>query len=156
MIRRPFNWLVLGVLVGAMGCGGGKQQTVNKSAGPEPEFVTVQHILIAFKGSVPDGKKVTRSQEQAQVLAQELYQRAKSGEDFDLLVEEYTDDSFPGVYQIANKDSDANTDQLIFARSQMAESFGDVAFSLSVGQYGMANYDPKKCKYGWHIILRLE
>ncbi len=31
----------------------------------EPERVTVQHILIAFKGSLPDDAKVTRSREDA-------------------------------------------------------------------------------------------
>ena len=154
VIKRLVTWTSLALLVIAMGCGGGK--SVNKSSKEEPDIVTVQHILIAFQGSVPASKNVTRSQAQAQALADSLYQRAKAGEDFDVLVEEYTDDNFPGVYQIANKDSDANSDQLIFARSQMAESFGDVAFSLAVGEIGMAQYDPKKCKYGWHIILRLE
>lgn len=154
MIKQSAVWLALVALLS--GCGGGKQQTVNRSSGPEPDFVTVQHLLVAFQGSVPDSKKVTRSEAEAQTLAIELFHRAKGGEDFDILVEEYTDDSFPGVYQLANKDSDANSDQLIFARSQMAECFGDVAFSLNVGEFGMANYDPKTCKYGWHIILRLE
>ncbi len=31
----------------------------------EPERVTVQHILIAFKGSLPGDQKVTRSKEEA-------------------------------------------------------------------------------------------
>ena len=35
----------------------------------EPERITVQHILIAFKGSIPNDPKVTRSKEDAERLA---------------------------------------------------------------------------------------
>ena len=70
------------------GCGA-KEKTVGDTAGtpekPEPERVTIQHILIAFEGTVP-GKDITRSKEEAQALAQDLFERAKKGEDFDALV----------------------------------------------------------------------
>jgi peptidyl-prolyl cis-trans isomerase D len=145
--------LCLVILLILSGCGA-KEQTTGKPTAEEPDFVTVQHILIAFRGSVPDDK-VTRSKEEAAQLAQALYQRAESGEDFDSLVEEYTDDSFPGVYQMANDASKADPARTIFARNQMAKSFGDVAFSLAVGGVGMAIYHPQDSKYGWHIILRL-
>ena len=152
MFKRVGFALGLVALVAATGCGG-KKTAGGAPGGETPDMVTVQHILIAFEGTVPD---VERSQEEAQMLAQSLYQRAKAGEDFDMLVEEYTDDSFPGVYQMANHDSDANPDMTIFARSAMAKNFGDVAFSLQVGEVGLAEYDPQDCKYGWHVILRLE
>jgi hypothetical protein len=154
MVRRTLCLLGLVVLFVLNGCGA-KEQTTGKPAGKTPDFVTVQHILIAFSGSGA-GDDVTRTQEEAEALAQELYQRAKSGEDFDLLVEEYTDDSFPGVYQMADDESKADPARTILARKQMAKSFGDVAFSLEVGGIGLADYDPDDSKYGWHIILRLK
>jgi foldase protein PrsA len=153
MATRIMCALCLVILLILSGCGA-KEQTTGKPTAKEPDFVTVQHILIAFSGSVPDDE-VTRTQQEAAHLAQELYERAKSGEDFDSLVEEYTDDSFPGVYQMANDESKADPARTIFARKQMAKSFGDVAFSLAVGEIGMASYHPQDSKYGWHVILRL-
>jgi parvulin-like peptidyl-prolyl isomerase len=146
--------LCLVILLILNGCGA-KEQTTGKPKAKEPDFVTVQHILVAFSGSGA-GDEVTRTQGEAAQLAQDLYRRAKSGEDFDMLVEEYTDDSFPGVYEMANDESKADPSRTILARKQMAESFGDVSFSLEVGEVGLANYDPEKSKYGWHIILRIK
>ncbi len=154
MVRRTVYLLGLVILFALNGCGA-KEQTTGKPKAKTPDFVTVQHILIAFSGSGA-GDKVTRTQEEAAALAQELYRRARTGEDFDMLVEEYTDDSFPGVYEMANDASKADPSRTILARKQMAKSFGDVSFSLEVGDIGMANYDPSDSKYGWHIILRLK
>jgi hypothetical protein len=139
------------------GCGA-KEQTVAETPGtpekPEPERVTIQHILVAFKGTVP-GKDITRSREEAQALAGDLFERAKKGEDFDALVKEYTDDAYPGIYAVVNRGGEANPEMQIFARENMVPSFGDVAFSLEAGEIGLASYDPDKSKYGWHIIKRL-
>lgn len=142
-------------LVILIGCGGATQ-TLDRmgSITDEPDFLTVQHILIGFKGSVPD-KDVTRSEEEAKRLAEALFIRAKAGEDFDALVEEYTDDSSPGVYGMANHGQEADDARQIYARSAMAEAFGDVAFSLAVEEIGMTYYDPGRSKYGWHIIKRI-
>jgi hypothetical protein len=67
----------------------------------EPDRVTVQHILIAFKGSIPK-EDVTRTRPEAELLAKEVFERAKKGEDFDALVKEYTDDEYPGIYKMSN------------------------------------------------------
>jgi peptidyl-prolyl cis-trans isomerase B (cyclophilin B) len=40
-------------------------------------------------------------------------------------------------------------------REQMVSSFGDVSFSLKVGEIGMAEYSPTGSRYGWHIIRRV-
>ncbi|MDH3215425.1 MAG: peptidyl-prolyl cis-trans isomerase [Candidatus Krumholzibacteria bacterium] len=154
MARILVCHLCLLILFVVAGCGA-KEQTIGKQMEAEPDYVTVQHVLIAFDGSVPD-KKITRSQDEARRLAEDLFARAKSGEDFDMLVEEYTDDSFPGVYQLANHKAKPDKIKLIFARSQMVSAFGDVAFSLGVGEVGIARYDENRSKYGWHVILRLE
>jgi len=120
----------------------------------EPDHITVQHILIAFKGSIPK-ESVTRTREEAEKLANEIFERAKKGEDFDVLVKEYTDDTYPGVYKMANFNAEPNVDQGESSRSKMVKEFGDVSFKLSVNEIGMAVFSPENSKYGWHIIKRL-
>ena len=119
----------------------------------EPEKVVVQHILIGFKRSIPN-KKLDRSRAQAKALAQDLLRRAQEGEEFDALVKEYTDDQYPGFMLLTNKDAPRvpNGTQ----RSQVVPRFGDVAFSLEVGEVEIANYHAALSPYGWHIIKRLE
>ena len=115
--------------------------------------MTVQHILVGFKNSVR-GKEITRSKSQAKKLAFELLDRAEAGEDFGALVEEYTDDSAPGIYVMANDDT--GVPQGAFKRSQMAVSFGDVAFRLEVGAIGIAKHHAMNSPFSYHIIKRLE
>lgn len=148
----------LNVLVGSAvllilltSCKKGPEQVSMK----EPDRVTVQHILIAFKGSIPT-ESVTRTQAEAESLAREIFARAQKGEDFDALVKEYTDDQYPGIYKMSNIDIPPDKSQEEYSRSRMVKAFGDVSFSLSVGEIGIAEYDPEASKYGWHIIKRLE
>lgn len=119
----------------------------------EPDVVTVQHVLIGFKRSVPN-KKLERTKKEAQALVEDLLARAQQGEDFDAMVKEYTSDSYPGIYKLTNRDTPLlpNSRQ----RSEMVSSFGDVAFSLAVGEVGMAKYHGGNSPYGWHLIKRLE
>lgn len=121
----------------------------------EPKHVTVQHILIAFKGSIPK-ETVTRTKEEAEELAMEIFERAKKGEDFESLVKEYTDDQYPGVYTMSNFNVEPNRDLGESSRSRMVKAFGDVSFKLSIEGIGLADYDPEDCKYGWHIIKRIK
>jgi hypothetical protein len=121
----------------------------------EPAHIAVQHILIAFKGSIPK-PTVTRSKDEAKKLAQEVFERAQKGEDFDALVKEYTDDEYPGIYRMANKGVTPDQSKQEYPREGMIKSFGDVGFSLAVTGIGLAEYDSQKCKYGWHIIKRIE
>jgi len=121
----------------------------------EPDRITVQHILISFKGSIPK-PSVTRTREEAESLAHEIFERAKKGEDFDALVKEYTDDQHPGIYKMANVDIPPDQSQQEYSRTRMVKAFGDVSFSLPVGGIGLAVFDPETSKYGWHIIKRLE
>jgi parvulin-like peptidyl-prolyl isomerase len=122
----------------------------------EPERVTVQHILIAFKGSLPDDAKVTRSKEDAEKLARQVLERAKAGEDFAAMVKMYTNDSYPGIYKMTNKGVTPDRSKQEYSRTGMVKAFGDVGFSLEVGGVGLAVHDPATSKYGWHIIKRLE
>ena len=120
----------------------------------EPDHITVQHVLISFKGSIPKDT-VTRTMEEAEKLANEIFERAKKGEDFDALVKEYTDDSYPGVYKMANFKAEPDLDQGESQREKMVKEFGDVSFKLAVNGIGMAEFSPERSKYGWHIIKRL-
>ncbi len=121
----------------------------------EPDHVTVQHILIAFQGSIPDSK-VTRSKDEAQKLAEEIFDRAKKGEDFDALVKKYTDDQHPGIYKMSNSGIPPDESNQEYSRTRMVKNFGDVSFGLDVEGIGMAIYDPQASKYGWHIIKRIK
>ncbi len=127
----------------------------------EDDRITVQHILIGFQeavgfgGNVPD-KAQGRTQEDARKLAYELLDRAKAGEDFDKLVEEYTDDSAPGVYSLSNIGVAADQAAGEYGRKNMVPAFGDVGFKLKVGEIGIADYDPATSPYGWHIIKRVK
>lgn len=119
-----------------------------------PDHIEVQHVLIGFAGKIP-GKNVTRTQAEAEKLAGEILQRARDGEDFDALVQKYTDDQWPGIYGMAN-DGVPPLDANEIPRNGMVKGFSDVSFSLSPGNIGMASYDPKTSPYGWHIIKRLK
>jgi len=120
---------------------------------PAAEHIKLQHILVSFRGKVP-GKNITRSQDEARVLAHQILDRAKKGEDFDSLVRTYTDDRAPGIYALAN--SGVTPGEGEFSRDRMVPAFGEVGFSLAPGEIGIAEYDPVKSPYGWHIIKRLE
>jgi hypothetical protein len=167
MHRKPWRSLAFFLLAGFLfeGCANRQfpipdlieKATVTESG--QPSHITVQHILIGFQDSV-QGKSIERTQEEARQLAEELLRRARDGEDFDELVEEYTDDSLPGIYHLAN--SGQATDMKspiainnVYPRSSMVPAFGDVGFPLQVGEVGMSEYDPQRSPYGWHIIKRL-
>jgi parvulin-like peptidyl-prolyl isomerase len=120
---------------------------------PVAEHIKLQHILISFTGKVP-GKNITRTQDEARALAHQILERAKKGEDFDSLVRTYTDDRAPGIYGLAN--SGVTPGEGEFSRDRMVPAFGGVGFSLAPGEIGIAEYDPVKSPYGWHVIKRLE
>ena len=121
----------------------------------EPDRVTVQHILIAFKGTIPK-EDLTRNRNEAELLAKEIFERAKNGEDFDTLVKEYTDDQHPGIYKMSNLSIEPDKSKEEYSRARMVKAFGDASFKLGVNDIGLAEYDPETSKYGWHIIKRIE
>jgi len=122
-------------------------------AAAEADHIKIQHILIGYSGSVP-GKPIKRTLDEAKTLAYDLLKRAKAGEDFAALVKANTDDAFPGIYSMANKGVTPRQGE--YPRTQMVPAFGDAGFPLQVGEIGMADFDPKKSPYGWHIVKRLE
>jgi hypothetical protein len=129
--------------------------TLPVAPNPAPDHIEVQHVLIGFQGTIP-GKTVTRTKEEAEKLANEVLEKARQGEKMDDLVTKYTDDQFPGVYDLANNGVTPDKTKQEYPRSGMVKGFSDVAFGLSVGNVGIANYDPKTSPFGWHIIKRLK
>jgi hypothetical protein len=133
----------------------GATETTAQEKATEPDYISVQHILIGFQGSLP-GKPVSRTKEEAEQLANEIFAKVNAGEDFDALVKEYTDDAYPGIYKMANFGVPADRANMVYPRQGMVPAFGDVGFPLAVGEVGMAAYDAQKSPYGWHIIKRVE
>lgn len=92
-----------------------------KEIAPEDE-VQARHILV-----------------EDEALAKTLAERAKNGEDFAKLAEEFSKD--PG--------SKANGGMLgYFSKGQMVKEFEDAAFGLKKGELSQ----PVKSKFGWHVI----
>ena len=118
-----------------------------------PTHVQVQHILIGFSGSVP-GKNISRTKDEAKTLAYQILERARKGENFDELVRQYTDDSPPGIYGMSGIGVAPQSGE--FPRDRMVPAFGNVGFSISPGNIGIADYDPQASPFGWHIIKRVK
>jgi hypothetical protein len=118
----------------------------------EPDRIVVQHILISFKAKT--GRFVDRNKKEAETLAKEVLELARAGEDFDQLVRKYTDDSAPGIHRMTNFKVEAMAAET--PRDGMVKYFGDVAFSLEVGEVGLAEFHATRSPYGWHVIKRLE
>jgi parvulin-like peptidyl-prolyl cis-trans isomerase-like protein len=116
-----------------------------------PARIKVAHVLIAFKGSgIPT---VLRSKEEAETLAKQILEKARKGLDFDALMKQ-SDDTGGGKYGMYMNPAAAKPGDM--RRADMVAAFGDVGFTLQVGEIGMAPFDSKKSPYGWHIIKRIE
>lgn len=99
----------------------------------EPKTVTVRHILLNTQGKSDEEKKAIREK------MEELLKRARSGEDFETLAREYSEDpgskSKGGLYEN-------------ITRGQMVKPFEDAAFSVPVGQIS----DVIETQFGYHIV----
>jgi foldase protein PrsA len=119
---------------------------------PEPDRITVQHILVSFAGA---GTRAKRTREEAERLAADLFEKVKKDGDFDALMKQYSDDSGPGIYAMANHGIPlAGPEE--YARGRMVAAFGNVGFRLEVGAIEMSAHDPKRSPFGWHIIKRIK
>ena len=97
-------------------------------------FIRCKHILIKNdSGEDPAANKA---------LAEQLLDRIRSGEDFDTLMTEYTED--PGIQ--------SEPDGYYFFRGEMDEAFENASFALADGEIS----DIVESSYGYHIIWRCE
>ena len=108
----------------------------------------VRHILISYQGGVPN---VARPREKAQELAALTYAELAAGADFSELMRERSDDQGSEYGMFMGTPVPNHVE-----RKGMVPSFGDVAWRLEVGEIGIAPLDPRKSRWGWHIIQRIE
>jgi parvulin-like peptidyl-prolyl isomerase len=101
------------------------------------EYVRAKHILIT--NDAGDDHEANLA------TAKDILARLQNGEDFDLLMKEYSED--------VNAEGAPNgPDGYYFFRGEMDESFENASFALKEGEFS----DIVTSAYGYHIILRLE
>ncbi len=106
-----------------------------------PANISARHILIMFEGSRMAGEDVTRTREEALMLATQISQEAKDGGDWATLHRENSDEEgAPGG------------DLGEFGRGRMVPAFERAAFALEVGEIS----DPVESPFGFHVIQRVE
>ncbi|MCY4274763.1 MAG: SurA N-terminal domain-containing protein [Gammaproteobacteria bacterium] len=110
----------------------------NKGRYLTPENRRVRHILVAVDASATDQDRKTKLG-----LANDLLERLRSGEDFDQLAKQYSDD--PGS---KNNGGDLG----IIARGQMVAPFEEAVYGMSEGDIE----GPVETQYGYHIINLIE
>jgi peptidyl-prolyl cis-trans isomerase C len=122
-----------------------KFYTNNPSKFEQPEMVRASHILISTKDAADTNPnpalRADLSEEQKKAkhkLAEDLLKRARAGEDFAKLAQEYSDD--PG-----SKDKGG---EYTFPRGQMMPEFEVAAFALNTNQVS----EIVTTQYGYHII----
>jgi len=121
---------------------------------PEPARITVQHVLIAFRGAAKAPRDVTRSREEAGTFAREILERVRKGEDIAELARQHSTDPGGGLYTLVNTGVTPEAGEI--RRGQFIKPFVDVAFKLKVGEAGIVGYDQVNSPYGWHVIKRLK
>ncbi|MEN6357760.1 MAG: peptidylprolyl isomerase [Armatimonadota bacterium] len=115
-------------------------KTINVTDAEYAEYARAQHILIRFSQDETDK---TKAEETAKAKADEIYAKAKAGEDFAKLADEYSED--PGNVKDGKK---LGGDVGWFTHGRMVPDFEKAAFALKPGEIS----EPVKVFYGYHII----
>ena len=115
----------------------------------EPKKVKTAHILIAFKGASSASKDITRTEEEAKKIADDVLAKLKENKPentFESLAKQYSDDS-------SNKDKAGLIDDYIFDKSNYAQEYKDAAIALTTANETSA---VTKSPFGFHIIKAIE
>lgn len=114
----------------------------------EPELVRAAHILIPTRDTVTGKPLAPEAKLQKKRVAESLVTRARAGEDFAKLVQEFSADaaskSRGGEYTFARSKDDP--------RRAMAPEFEAAAFSMKANQVS----DVVETGFGYHVIKTLE
>lgn len=108
----------------------------------QAEMLRAAHILVANRDMKTNRLYTDKETAQARMRIEGLLKRARSGEDFERLAKEHSED--PG--------SKARGGTYAFARGQMAVEFEAAAFNLRIGQIS----DVVETSYGFHVIKLLD
>ena len=126
------------------GVGGEKYEEIKKQTLEyynENGYMRAKHILIQFPSN-DDGSEVTEEQKaETRKKAEEVLEKAKNGEDFDKLIEEYNEDPGMSTY----------TAGYYFGKGEMVEEFENATTALE--ENGISEI--VESNYGYHIIKRL-
>jgi parvulin-like peptidyl-prolyl isomerase len=114
-----------------------------QATGEVPDELSAAHILIMHKDSERVPETITRTKEEALVLAQEVATKAQAdGADFAALAKEYSDGpSGPNGGDLGN-----------FAPQMMVPPFTGATLKLAVGEVSA----PVETEFGYHVIRRQE
>lgn len=146
--------LALFLFLALAACGG--DEPAPPAAPPPPaDHITVDHILIGVKPGIPTGMAPA----EAKKLAYEVMAQLEGGADWMELKKKHTADKDPrrglgGPYSMANHGVQPTKDEA--PRGGMVPAFGDVGFTLQVGEMGMADFDQQSSPFGYHIIKRIK
>lgn len=109
-----------------------------------PTEISACHILISFHGASGATEAVTRTREEALVLAQAVATQARApGADWDALVRQHSDEP-----QAAERQGDLGR----FGHGRMVRAFERAAFALNVGEIS----EVVETNFGFHVIHRYE
>jgi plasmid stabilization system protein ParE len=107
------------------------------------EKLSASHILLMHQGSERKPPEITRTKEEAETLARELYAKIKGGADLAELARQHSD---------CPSGKEKGGDLGVFPANRMVPEFSRAVLAMEVGQVS----EPVESPFGYHIIKRQE